>query len=93
MKKLISLVLAIVMIAGCMSTVAFAEESATVFVSIADKGQLVASQVKTICEINWSDTIKALQLFEGIINDMGVFMKQLIDLGRKQLESVYSHNE
>lgn len=53
----------------------------------------VASQVKTICEINWSDTIKALQLFEGIINDMGVFMKQLIDLGRKQLESVYSHNE
>ena len=53
----------------------------------------VASQVKTICEINWSDTIKALQLFEGIINDMGVFMKQLIDLGRKQLESIYSHNE
>lgn len=53
----------------------------------------VASQVKTICEINWSDTIQALQLFEGIINDMGVFMKQLIDLGRKQLESVYSHNE
>lgn len=53
----------------------------------------VASQVKTICEINWSDTIKALQLFEGIINDMGVFMKQLINLGRKQLESVYSHNE
>ncbi len=47
MKKLFSVMLAFIMIMGCLSITSFADEtSATVYVSIANKGQLVAAQTK-----------------------------------------------
>lgn len=49
MKKLFSVVLAFLMIMGCMSITSFADDaSATVYVSISNKGQLVAAQAKVI---------------------------------------------
>lgn len=48
MKKILSVTFALLMILGGMSVTAFAiEESATVYVSVANKGTLVATQVKT----------------------------------------------
>ncbi|MBQ2903152.1 MAG: hypothetical protein IJE48_02010 [Clostridia bacterium] len=46
MKKLFSVILAFLMVAGCMSTASFADDdaSATVYVSVSDKGKLVAAQ-------------------------------------------------
>ena len=54
MKKLFSVMLAFLMIMGCMSITSFADESsATVYVSIANKGQLVAAQTKvTVIDID-----------------------------------------
>ena len=53
MKKIISLALAVVLITTCMSITAFADNSATVFVSIADKGQLVvAMEEVTVTDID-----------------------------------------
>ncbi len=47
MKKLFSFMLAFLIIMGCVSITAFADDtSATVYVSISDKGQLVAAQTK-----------------------------------------------
>ena len=47
MKKLFSVMLSFVVIIGCLSITSFADEtSATVYVSIANKGQLVAAQTK-----------------------------------------------
>ncbi len=46
MKKVLSLVLVCLMLAGCMSVSAFAEAAVTVNVTVADKGKLVAAQTK-----------------------------------------------
>lgn len=47
MKKLLSVVLAFLMVMGCMSITSFADNnSATVYVSIANKGQLAVAQTK-----------------------------------------------
>lgn len=45
MKKLLSLILVFLMIVLCISTSAFAQESATICVTIANKGTLVVSQL------------------------------------------------
>ena len=54
MKKLFSVMLAVLMIMGCMSITSFAgNNSATVYVSISNKGQLVAAQTKvTVTDID-----------------------------------------
>ncbi len=54
MKKIISALLATLIFACCLGTTAFAaDETATVYVSIAAKGELVASQVKvTVSDID-----------------------------------------
>lgn len=53
MKKIISFALAVVLITACMSINAFADNSATVFVSIADKGRLVvAMEEVTVTDID-----------------------------------------
>ena len=46
MKKVLSLALVCLMLAGCMSVSAFAEAAVTVNVTVADKGKLVAAQTK-----------------------------------------------
>lgn len=47
MKKLLSIALSMLMILGCMSISAFADsDDVTVYVSVSDKGELVAAQVK-----------------------------------------------
>lgn len=51
MKKILSVLLAALMLVGCFSISAFAkEESVTVYVSVADKGELVAAQVEVNVE-------------------------------------------
>lgn len=59
MKKLFSVMLALTMIIGCLSITAFASEaSATVYVSIANKGQLVAAQTKvTVTDIDGDNAL------------------------------------
>ncbi len=54
MKKVFSLMLSLLMILGCMSISAFAkEEDVTVYVSVANKGELVAAQVKvTVTDVD-----------------------------------------
>lgn len=54
MKKLFSVMLVFLMIAGCMSITSFADnETATVYVSISDKGQLVVAQKEvTVTDID-----------------------------------------
>lgn len=53
MKKLFSILLIFLMLVSCISTSAFAQESATVYVSVADKGKLVAAQEKvTVTDID-----------------------------------------
>lgn len=54
MKKILSVMLAFLMFSGCLSVSAFADnESATVYVSISDKGQLVAAQTEvTVTDID-----------------------------------------
>ncbi len=52
MKKILSLVLFVLMMLGCISVSAFAQDdTVTVYVSVADKGELVAAQV----EVNVTD--------------------------------------
>lgn len=59
MKKLFSVVLAFLMIMGCMSITSFADDaSATVYVSISNKGQLVAVQAKvTVTDIDGDNAL------------------------------------
>ncbi len=59
MKKLFSVVLAFLMIMGCMSITSFADDaSATVYVSISNKGQLVAAQAKvTVTDIDGDNAL------------------------------------
>ncbi|MBQ7007403.1 MAG: hypothetical protein IJN59_06200 [Oscillospiraceae bacterium] len=59
MKKLFSVMLAFLMVTGCMSITAFADDSsATVYVSIADKGRLVAAQTKvTVTDIDGDNAL------------------------------------
>ena len=59
MKKLLSVMLAFLMVMGCMSITSFADNnSATVYVSIANKGQLVAAQAKvTVTDIDGDNTL------------------------------------
>lgn len=59
MKKLFSVMLAFLMITGCISITAFAEDvSATVYVSISNKGQLVAAQTKvTVTDIDGDNAL------------------------------------
>ncbi len=54
MKKVFSVMLAFLMIIGCMGITSFADDvSATVYVSISNKGQLVAAQTKvTVADID-----------------------------------------
>lgn len=53
MKKSISLLLTFVLLVSCISTAAFAQGSTTVYVSIADKGSLVAAQERvTVTDID-----------------------------------------
>lgn len=54
MKKVFSLMLALLLMLGCMSISAFAQEDAvTVYVSVSDKGELVAAQVEvTVTDID-----------------------------------------
>lgn len=54
MKKLFSVMLAFLVITGCVSITSFADDtSATVYVSISNKGQLVAAQTKvTVTDID-----------------------------------------
>lgn len=46
MKKTLAIILAFVMIAGCMPCFAFAAEAPTVFVTIANKGSLATAQIE-----------------------------------------------
>ena len=59
MKKLITVMLAFIMIIGCIGITSFADEaSATVYVSISDKGQLVAAQTKvTVTDIDGDNAL------------------------------------
>ncbi len=59
MKKLFSVMLAFLMIMGCMSITSFADDaSATVYVSISNKGQLVAAQTKvTVTDIDGDNAL------------------------------------
>ncbi len=59
MKKLFSVMLAFLMIMGCMSITSFADNtSATVYVSISNKGQLVAAQTKvTVTDIDGDNAL------------------------------------
>ena len=53
MKKTLALILAFIMIAGCTTSLAFAQENPTVFVTIADKGSLEAVQLEvTVTDID-----------------------------------------
>lgn len=59
MKKLLSVMLAFLMITGCMSITSFADNaSATVYVSISSKGELVAAQTKvTVTDIDGDNAL------------------------------------
>lgn len=59
MKKLFSVMLAFLMIMGCMSITSFADDvSATVYVSISNKGQLVAAQTKvTVTDVDGDNAL------------------------------------
>ncbi len=59
MKKIFSVMLSFFMIMGCMSITSFADnDSATVYVSIANKGQLVAAQTKvTVTDIDGDNAL------------------------------------
>ncbi len=59
MKKLLSVMLALLIIVGCISITSFADNaSATVYVSISNKGQLVAVQTKvTVTDIDGDNTL------------------------------------
>lgn len=59
MKKLLSVILVFLMVTGCMSVTSFADDnSATVYVSISNKGQLVAAQTKvTVADIDGDNVL------------------------------------
>ena len=59
MKKLFSVMLSFVVIIGCMGITSFADsDSATVYVSVSSKGQLVSAQTKvTVSDIDGDDAL------------------------------------
>ena len=59
MKKLFSVMLSFVVIIGCLSITSFADsDSATVYVSVSSKGQLVSAQTKvTVTDIDGDDAL------------------------------------
>lgn len=88
MKKLFSAMLALLMILGCMSITAFADDvSATVYVSIANKGQLVASQTKvTVTDIDGDNTLT--------VNDaLYAAHEAVYSGGAKEGYSYYTHKD
>lgn len=52
----------------------------------AHKDQDVLKQLDVISNINWSDTIQITMEFERIINDLGAFLKKLINSGLGNLK-------
>ncbi|MBQ9849864.1 MAG: hypothetical protein IJO36_04105 [Clostridia bacterium] len=58
MKKTLAVILAFIMIAGCMSSLAFAEETPTVFVTIANKGAFATAQIEVaVTDIDGDDKL------------------------------------
>ncbi len=88
MKKLFSVMLAFIMIMVCMSITSFADEaSATVYVSIANKGQLVASQAKvTVTDIDGDNALT--------VNDaLYAAHEAVYSGGAKEGYSYYTHKD
>ena len=59
MKKLFSAMLALLVVMSCMSITSFAQgDSATVYVSVSNKGQLVAAQIEvTVTDIDGDNAL------------------------------------
>ena len=53
----------------------------------AHKDQDVLNQLSVISDINWVNIIELVEEFETIINDMGAFLKRLIDMGLANLKN------
>ncbi len=88
MKKLFSVMLAFLMIMGCMSITSFADEaSATVYVSISNKGQLVAAQTKvTVTDIDGDNSLT--------VNDaLYAAHEAVYSGGAKEGYSYYTHKD
>ncbi len=88
MKKLFSVMLAFFIFAGCMSITSFADSnSATVCVSISDKGQLVAAQRKvTVTDIDGDSALT--------VNDaLYAVHEALYSGGAKEGYSYYTHKD
>lgn len=88
MKKLFSVMLAFIMIMVCMSITSFADvASATVYVSIANKGQLVASQAKvTVTDIDGDNALT--------VNDaLYAAHEAVYSGGAKEGYSYYTHKD
>lgn len=88
MKKLFSVMLALIMIMGCMSITAFADDSsATVYVSVSNKGQLVAAQTKvTVTDIDGDNALT--------VNDALFAVHEAVySGGAKDGYSYYSHKD
>ncbi len=88
MKKLFSVMLAFIMVTGCMSITSFADEaSATVYVSIANKGQLVAAQTKvTVTDIDGDNALT--------VNDALYAAHEAVYMGgAKEGYSYYNHKD
>ena len=88
MKKLFSVMLAFIMIMGCTGITSFADEaSATVYVSIANKGQLVAAQTKvTVTDIDGDNALT--------VNDaLYAAHEAVYSGGAKEGYSYYTHKD
>lgn len=88
MKKFFSVMLAFLMIMGCMSITSFADDaSATVYVSVSNKGQLVAAQTKvTVTDIDGDNALT--------VNDALYAVHEAVySGGAKEGYSYYSHKD
>lgn len=88
MKKLFSVMLAFLMVMGCISITSFADNnSATVYVSIATKGQLVAAQTKvTVTDIDGDNALT--------VNDaLYAAHETVYSGGAKEGYSYYTHKD
>ena len=88
MKKLFSVMLAFLMIMGCMSITSSANDAfATVYVSISDKGQLVAAQKRvTVTDIDGDNTLT--------VNDaLHAAHEAVYSGGAKEGYSYYTHKD
>ncbi len=88
MKKLFSVMLAFLMIMGCTSITSFADDvSATVYVSISNKGQLVAAQEKvTVSDIDGDNALT--------VNDALYAVHETVySGGAKEGYSYYTHKD